>query len=1433
MGYLIVIIIVLGMFLIYRFSDRIEKYMPWVWKNIGNPLFNYFFVISVRKVSMMYFATMAGLCVAFPAIQFALDKDHNIKAAITFNGSGFDWAAVLITAFLTIGYALYIFFETRHHRENAGDLIREGNVMVQQNGEKSIYVSKNEGQIFVGNAYIEEASAAFSKGSYELREYTPTIHPAIHRDEVDQIKYWIEKKVSDERSSRLALLYGKAGIGKSIVMHDLLEELQSNEDYLVLGLKSDQIEFVDTEVLRQSIHLAKPIETVVEEIARKYKRVILLIDQIDALSLSLSSNRTPLRSLLKLIGQIQHISNVRVVISCRPYDLEYDPLLDNLRIKNKWELKEFTNDQVKSILSENGCVENMSDNLLRFLGNPLHLYLFLKVKPEEQLTDPLSTDLLYHQLWRKYVLDDSIRKVNKEQLLALFDKLVTTMYKRQELSVHIREFETGFSAELQYLFTSELLLKTKSNQIQFFHQTLFDYVYARRFTEQGRDLLKELRGQHQGLFSRAAVKSILTFLRVQNHIEYIHVIDQLLYAKDNDGKEQYRYHLKSLALSNMAYFETPLEQEKNLISRKIFNDKVYMDVLFESVYMPNWFDAIWEIIECKGGWKALSQGYKEKAMLMCERTLWRHANVVLDKLDTSLDFGDEEECKYLSHIFQHYNLDCGSDKLITFYNKLVKSRLPLEHIHLLQNIMKGDPDFVCQELMKNIRLQLQEKDTKYIHGIEINHEEKHLYEEILKHHHNIGIQLLVDILTMVYDKTKFAIDGCDIYNSTEFFSFKRATGGQFVSNFIEDAANIIIDHFLNDFDNERTERYLTEFAQSEHEGFVFIALYVYTERPKKFKDEIFNLITKRDVLCNAPSWVEYQAVEVLKVAFLIWNDEQKLAVINRILSIYDKGEHILLKDVVKDRLRYGHPLLDIDLHKGKALHAIPKEELRRLLWQAYQERQRIDRKFNETRLKNEMPSQISSHMGWTSLSKDQGMKMNLETWHNSMLTYTTNPWEWDKPSLTGQCHLFRDVVAKEPDKFIDLINTALDDDRILLDYPKAGMQGLLDAGRLDDAVLIMERILDIVHYDVNSTLRGFSIHSLLLALNDIPKMDIVPEPVFRLFCNALLNAKEPDEDLHQTDKDIYNVGINQTRGNAGYMLVACAKEKRYKEDIFQTIESIAETASVYTRAAILLNMATLNFLDKNRNVELFKKLMHDFNPRLMAMPVHNYNPLVYFVNYAINELLEFFSHAADCFECYREQVIILWLAWANNDRDERIKVFLDKMCDNSQEARVSLLRFFGKLECKINEEAIYYVLKFMEPQFDSLEMGEVCDDLFHQADKWRDDYQMRVAEAFVASPLSKHKLTTFIEFLAGYAIKDPVQTLKWLEQTLVNDIPDDYFIVNHVVDVLIQSYNGIKSFNDSSYQNILENAMDLIDAIMQNPSNKYLITNFINKLDNE
>lgn len=1312
-----------------------------------------------------------------------------------------------------------------------------------QFGEKSLYIEKNDGNIYM-TGYIEDAVSAFQNGSYELVDYSPTISPAIRRAEVGAITDWVAKDADSDQSSRIGLLYGKAGIGKSVVMHDLLIALQSIDNYVVFGLKSDQVEFCDTDELAEKMHLVKPIEVVVKELAQNYKRVILLIDQIDALSLSLSSNRTPLRTLLKLIERVKQIKNVRIVISCRPYDLEYDPLLDSIKIKNKWELNDFSKEQVLQILKDNKCEDHISNNLLRFLGNPLNLYLFLKVNAYEQLTDPLSTDLLYHQLWRKYIVGDCETKVNREKLLALLDSLVTTMYDKQELSVHYRTFETAYSAEMNYLFTSGLLLMTKNGQVQFFHQTLFDYIYARRFVERGNKILDILSSQHQGLFSRAAVKSILSFLREQNSTEYIHIVTQLLYAMNENGTSKYRYHLKSLALSNMSYFENPIDGELHLIANKLFSVKAYMNVIFETVHTKGWFTAIWNVIEKNGGWKTLNKDYKDKTMQMCQRTLWGDADIVLDTVEKHLDYGDEEDCKYIENLLQHNNLNCDSQKLIKFYTKLVKSRNPLQYTNLLKNILKQNPDFVCKELTENIRLQLSEKKNKGFRVVNINSDMERLYEEMLKSYRIRAILLLADLLKMVYDKTQYQIRGMEILNSFEFFNFERTQGNHLWTNFMQGAVNIIINDLLKNADEDYAKQLIEEFSTSKHEGFVFIALYIFTSLPHKFYNSVFNIIQNRSVLSNAPCWVEYQSVEALKNSWYLFDEKQKTKILKFILCIHDTSEYKMISDeVVQRRLYFGRPILDIDIHKGKALRALPIEDIKKYSWDAYQEYLRIDRKFNICKslrqkkysdcLKNKIPSSSSFHSGWTSLSLEQGQKMSCDTWFNSMIKYSSNPMNWDRPSLTGQCELFRSVVSGNPDKFIQLIEKALDEDSIPLAYPQAGMQGLIDAGLYEAVDHVLRRILDKIDNNLNSTRRGFSIHSLLFALSNIIKRDSVSDTVFYLICNALLYAEEPKEDKHKDEKDIWNIGINQARGNAGYMLVECARYEKYKDKIFETIEKVALTASEYTRASILLNMAALNFLDQNRNVELFKLLMHDFNPRLMSMPVHNYNPLVYFINYAMDELIDFFTHAADCPECYKEQVIILWMAWAHNHRDKRIKPLLDRMCESSEEARVSLLNFLCTLDNRMDEDAMDYILHFMDEKFDSEVMGETCDNIFLWINAWPMNYQNRIANAFVSSPLSKHKVHSFIEYLAGYAIKDPVQTLTWLECTLNNIKTDDYFIWNHIVDVIIQSYNGIKSFNDSSYQEILEHAMDIIDDIMQNPNNKYLITNFIDKLDNE
>lgn len=1310
--------------------------------------------------------------------------------------------------------------------------------IINQFGDKSLYIERNHGNIYLANNYTRDPASAFARGSDELLGYTPAICPEIPRQEVDLIQEWIESKSdTTDSSARLALLYGKAGIGKSIVMHKLLEHLQGREDYLVLGIKSDLVEFANMDDLRGKLYLARPIEDVIREEASKRKRVVLLVDQIDALSLSLSANRTPLRSLLSLIRRLANIPHVRVVISCRPYDLEYDPELQNLKIKNRWELKELSEEQVLQTLRSNGHNESMDDRLISFLANPLHLYLFLKVRPEERLTDPLSTNLLYHQLWSKCINNASTYPVSKASLLSLLDTLVDTMYQRQELSIHIREFETQYEQELRYLLTNDLLIESRNRQIQFFHQTLFDYVYARRFLEKGKSLLDELKGQHQGLFIRAAVKSILMFLREQKPKEYLCTLDQLLYNQEDNGRSTFRFHLKSLALQTLANFETPLRCELDLISRKIYPNPVYMELVFNSVYTLNWFHAIWEIIDNNGGWKELSKTYRELAITMCRRLLWRDVDSVLDKLSTELNFDDEEDRKHLENVLNFYELDYSGDKFVELYSQLVEGRNPLQYINLLNSSIQGNPTFVCAELKENIRLQLQENKETFFPNISVSYDVGELYKKLLKEHYSLAIDFLFDVLTLIYETTSYEIEeNDDIRRSHTIWNFHRTIKGDFHYNFVEDVMNILIDTLLEHIDDKETIQYLLQLSRSRYGGFVFIALYIYTSHSEVFKDNLCELICQREVLANAPSWVEYQAVEALKASFVHLDEMQKRSIIDRILTIHDQSEYRLDKEKVEWCRKFGHPFLDIDLHRGIALRSIPLRELRRISWKAYQERQRIERKFHPERLESCQPCKVSTRFGDPSLTQEQGQKMSPKAWLNSMRKYVNEREyaNWEAPSLRGQCILFREVVSQDPDKFTDLIKQIAYDELIPLAYAQAGLEGLIQAGRIDDAVCVLEHMLIAVNHDINSDHRGFRILTLLFALYNIVKQDHIPKLVVQLLCQTLLEAKESKLEEYQKDEDAITIGINQPRGQAGHLLVRCAREdSEYKEDIFRAIEAVAGTASVYTRAAILAEMAYLNFLDQHRNVRLFKNLMCDYDPRLMALPIHNYNPLVYFVNYALEELMEFFRHAVEYPSCYPQQIISLFLAWLHNNRDERIKEMLDTMCNASQEARLSLLRFLSSLNKRINEDALLYIQSLMKSQFDSFELGTAFDQMFYHIDQWPQEYQEKIIGTYMNTLFFRYNTRGLIHFLAGYAIKYPEQTLRWLEKILEIPPSSKAYVWNQIIEVIIQAYNGIKAFNQPDYQDALEYAMDLIDMIMQHPSNRYMISAFMNKLDNE
>lgn len=132
----------------------------------------------------------------------------------------------------------------------------------------------------------------------------------------------MDKNELKEEDSNIALLAGNAGYGKSVVLKDLLDLLEENK-IPTLGIKVDKIlNITSLKDIENELNLKDGIIPIFQELSNDKEPLVFLIDQIDALSQSLSSSRNGINSYDRLIKQLANYRNVRIILSCRTYDLD-------------------------------------------------------------------------------------------------------------------------------------------------------------------------------------------------------------------------------------------------------------------------------------------------------------------------------------------------------------------------------------------------------------------------------------------------------------------------------------------------------------------------------------------------------------------------------------------------------------------------------------------------------------------------------------------------------------------------------------------------------------------------------------------------------------------------------------------------------------------------------------------------------------------------------------------------------------------------------------------------------------------------------------------------------------------------------------------------------------------------------------------------------
>jgi hypothetical protein len=1277
----------------------------------------------------------------------------------------------------------------------------------------NIYIKGNI--INVKNCFANISSALLSYRSSFVdnvridRNITKTLYDFCCQDIIDD-------------KSRIAVLMGSAGMGKSVVMHDLLELLNANDKVGVLGIKADRV--VNNEgIASDMIGKDTPLIDLIRKYATTVDRFVLLVDQIDALSQSMSNDRRAINYQNNLIKAVKLIPNAKIVISCRPYDMQYDPILDEYSRYTTFELTKLTENEVQKVLHDAGIKhDQLGKNLILFLSTPLHLYIYCKLcklNNKASFGEDVTLQKMYDKVWSEYIIREPEKhNLDSDKIVSLMGKLSDEMFDEQSLFVNFKKYEDNYNTEISCL-SSNGILTIEDDTMQFFHQSFFDYVYARMFIHSHKSLTAELNKAHQGLFIRQRVKQILTYEREVDKEAYAKHLEEIFYSGHS-----YRYHIKMLVLTTIGSFSNVLPCEKHFIEEHILKDKNLAKVFIESIYSQAWFDIF---IHTEYASSAIANKDIERIKLiieMCARLVYSEPYIVLKYINNDLCTIDDENVKFnIGNILNRSSLSEYVPLTESIYRKVCDKSRNLTMATYLNSIAGIDADFVKQELIRNLDIHLKALgDNKILSNLRLDYEVKEVYESISKTNRDVWFDLLFEVILKLLEYNKSNISGHHnrLRYSSCYIMFARneAHLDYYHYNMADRMFDLVEKYAVED--TKWLNPRLKQMTDTGFAMFLHFVMAAYAKNPQYYKNAIYKILTDKELLEDFyPSSATYTATVMLKSSFNVFNDEEKRRILDTIMSLQPEAEKIAL--VVPHK--YGHSLTDIGITTGYYLHALGDDVLKDYL----NEQREYHKLLEKYKSLDCTPSRMQSQVGWIAIPEEKRKKMSDEDIMKSLVSYNEFP-AIGEPDAMGTNIAFGQDAQKNPERFAKIIDRLLNDSQYSIDSITEGIKGLMSA-KYDNEVIKKFVNRTIARLEDLNKAHGSDIMKLLQLTDYFVKSDNLPPFIINFICDVLTKHDDDSFELQNAGHDLYTTGINRVNGNAGYKLVNCYKHKEYKELIFSTLESVASTASPVTRSAILLEMRQLMWLDEDRTRTLYLMLLHDYNEDLIAMPLHNYNPILGFTGKHFPMLHDLIEEALKKPRCYRVIVVFLWLAYYCGNHEAYDYIL--KITDKSTEAQVVLLQQLLREDRNLTKKfADQFFYRFLNSN--DKDVGAQYDAVFHYLDKWDKNDMISFVSAYCKSCVSTFASKGVLDFLEKAAAKNPHHVLDWISLIYENKKQHNdtnSFVFSKILNIITIAYNGIHKYDKND--KTLEKAMDIFDEILQNDDIRRSTRYYLDQLD--
>lgn len=420
----------------------------------------------------------------------------------------------------------------------------------------------------------------------------------IERSEVDALV----AALNDPEGPRTIALAGPAGCGKSVVIQKALAQIDSSTTP-VLVFRADQVAAVSSmsELGETTIEIADSPAVVLEQLAGQ-QSAILIVDQADAVS-EMSGRASPVRTvLLKLLRQARHYPRLKVVFSCRSFDLENDhefrAIADpSFCTRIDMSLLRWTEDVLPVISSLGISVDRAGIRIQALLCQPIGLAIAAELARNDpvDLAHVEHISQLYDELLKRRDLE-----LRKHQLpWSLYDvmgAIAKVMSSREQLAAPVAILDR-FSGALDLLQQTGLIV-VQGRTLSLMHESLFDYLHARSFVADGKRLCDFLLESEQTLFRRTQVRQILAQERDLDRTTYLANLAFILSDK------RVRPHVRDLVLRWLSTLPDPELNEWNLViaseesdfvlprhtGRVIFGNKGWVLLLDRQGVLDKWFN---------------------------------------------------------------------------------------------------------------------------------------------------------------------------------------------------------------------------------------------------------------------------------------------------------------------------------------------------------------------------------------------------------------------------------------------------------------------------------------------------------------------------------------------------------------------------------------------------------------------------------------------------------------------------------------------------------------------------------------------------------------------------------------------------------------------------------------------------------------------------